>query len=82
MAIYSDAEFIQALRNYKRVITEQVYNPGGCKYNSFLGFMLRGVEKYCDAAKPFEMFKIRAETVPKTFGTKWEPPVYGDEAET
>jgi hypothetical protein len=64
MQVYDDAVSLGAMENYSKVITEPQYDPGGCTYRGFISFMIRGVEKYCDEARPFESFKSKGGTGP------------------
>jgi len=56
MAIYSDDVAIKAMENYQAVKPPE-YDRKGCEYQSFISFMTKGIEKYCDEAHPFERFK-------------------------
>jgi hypothetical protein len=65
MNTYSDDLIIQAIKNYARILSDpQKYDPGGCEYKSFIGFLSKGVEKYCDEATPFEIFKTKNSRSP------------------
>jgi hypothetical protein len=70
---YPDAEICRkAVANYSRVLREKnKYDPGGCVYRSFEGFLRSGIPKFQDAAKPFERFK-RAIKAGERDGGYWE----------
>lgn len=54
---YSASVTTQAMANYLTVMQDDsTYDMRGCKYNSMFGFLKKGVDKYCDAAKPLEVF--------------------------
>jgi hypothetical protein len=55
--VYSDDISIKAMENYAKIVNSSEYDPKGCVYHGFISFMVRGVEKYCDEANPFETFK-------------------------
>jgi hypothetical protein len=57
MQVYPDDVSIKAMENYDKIINSPDYDPGGCTYRGFISFMVRGVEKYCDEANPFETFR-------------------------
>jgi hypothetical protein len=53
---YSDDEVQQAIRNYADIISRADLNPFP-KYTNFAGFLAKGIELYCDEAKPYERCK-------------------------
>jgi len=53
---YSDDEVQQAIRNYADIISRSDLNPFP-KYTNFAGFLAKGIELYCDEAKPYERCK-------------------------
>jgi hypothetical protein len=57
MQTYQDDVSLKAMDNYSRITNSPEHDPGGCVYRGFVSFMIRGVEKYCDEAEPFELFK-------------------------
>jgi hypothetical protein len=57
MQTYRDNISLKAMDNYSEIKNSQEHDPGGCVYRGFVSFMVRGVEKYCDEAKPFELFR-------------------------
>jgi hypothetical protein len=57
MQVYDDEVSVKAMENYQKIKSSPVHDPGGCIYQGFVSFMIRGVEKYCDEANPFENFK-------------------------
>jgi hypothetical protein len=57
MQVYPDDISIKAMENYAQIKKSPEYDPGGCVYHGFVSFMVRGVEKYCDEARPFETFR-------------------------
>jgi uncharacterized protein YdaU (DUF1376 family) len=59
MSAYSDADILQAIENYAQVKASTghaIPKP----YESFAGFIRRGVEKFIGEANPFETFKAKA----------------------
>jgi hypothetical protein len=64
MRVYPDDVSLKAMENYAKIANAPEYNPGGCVYHGFVSFMIRGVEKYCDEAMPFEAFKNRGRSPP------------------
>lgn len=59
MRNYSDSEIIESINNYcsvKASREHEIKNP----YQSFIGFIKGGVEKFVTEANPFETFRIRA----------------------
>jgi hypothetical protein len=67
ISVWDDDTVIGAMRNYRRVKTEPDYDPGSCVYRSFIGFMSKGVEKYRDEAKPFDLFRKGGTGPPEEF---------------
>jgi hypothetical protein len=65
MRVYPDDVSLKAMENYAKIVSSPEYNPGGCVYHSFISFMIRGVEKYCDEAAPFSTFKSRIRSPPE-----------------
>jgi hypothetical protein len=60
MRVYADEASIKAMKNYAKILNSpEEYDPGACVYRGFVSFMIRGVEKYCDEAGPFELFRKR-----------------------
>lgn len=60
MAVYSDDEIAEAIRNYARILASpehEVKSP----YESFHGFMRSGVEKFDSGADPWEAYKKRSK---------------------
>jgi hypothetical protein len=57
MRVYDDAVFIKAMQNYGEIKNSAAHDVGNCVYTGFIGFMIRGAEKFCDEASPFELFK-------------------------
>jgi len=57
MDVYDDAVFVNAMENYKKVKESAEYDPGMCVYHGFVSFMVRGTEKFCNEANPFELFR-------------------------
>jgi hypothetical protein len=57
MDVYDYLTCIKAMDNYAKIKNSADYDPGKCVYQSFSGFVIRGVEKYCDEANPFEAFR-------------------------
>jgi hypothetical protein len=57
MQIYQDDVSLKAMENYAKITNSPEYDPCGCVYHGFISFMIRGVEKYCDEANPFEIFR-------------------------
>ncbi len=62
LSVYTNEEIITAMQNYKRVISEPEYDlPPQFQYKTFQGFIGKGVEKFMDNAKPFEIYKKRQQ---------------------
>jgi hypothetical protein len=59
MRTYQDDVSLGAMENYAKITNSPEYDPGGCVYRGFVSFMIRGVEKYCGEAEPFELFRRR-----------------------
>jgi hypothetical protein len=60
MSAYSDEDILQAIDNYAQILMSlehEVKSP----YQSFVGFIRGGVEKFVTDAAPFEAFKKRAK---------------------
>jgi hypothetical protein len=58
---YPDREEVaRGILNYGRIAaSEAEYDPAGCIYQSLESFLIRGLEKYVDEARPFERFRRR-----------------------
>jgi predicted phage replisome organizer len=56
MSVYSDTEITQAIKNYADILSRPDLNPFP-RYGNFATFMGKGVEMYCDDAKPYERCK-------------------------
>jgi hypothetical protein len=67
MQVYDDAELIKAMENYEKIKKSVEHDLGNCVYRGFANFMIRGAEKFCDEANPFELFRRKGN------GTTWPP---------
>jgi hypothetical protein len=56
MSVYSDTEITQAIKNYADILSRPDLNPFP-RYGNFATFMGKGVEMYCDDAKPYDRCK-------------------------
>jgi len=57
MAAYSDEDIQEAMRNYGALKDDPAFDCP--RYQSFVGFIRGGVEKFVEAATPRELFKLR-----------------------
>lgn len=60
LSAYSDAEVVQAIRNYATIKADPALELFPT-YPTFAGFMAGGIETYCDEAKPFDRCKPKAK---------------------
>jgi hypothetical protein len=60
MRVYPDEVCLKSMENHAKIINSPDHDPGGCIYRGFISFMVRGIEKYCDEANPFELFRKKA----------------------
>jgi len=72
MQVYDDEISMKAMENYEKIKKSAEHDPGGCVYHGFISFMVRGVEKFCDEANPFESFKRKDNGV--RMNNKTAPP--------
>jgi hypothetical protein len=61
MRVYNDAYIIKAMENYEKIKKSAEHDLGNCVYRGFVNFIIRGAEKFCDEANPFELFKRKSD---------------------
>ena len=57
LAAYTGAEVVEAVKNYDKILQDDKYEPWP-EYTGFEGFIIGGVEKYIDEARPFDRCRI------------------------
>jgi len=60
LTAYTDEEVSEAIRNYSEILVSEMHEIKS-PYQSFIGFMRGGVEKFITASDPWAMFKKRAK---------------------
>jgi hypothetical protein len=68
MSGYTDGEIAEAMRNYQAILDSSEHEVKS-RYQSFIGFMRGGVEKFVSSANPSEAFKRKTPS--------WEKPEHG-----
>lgn len=64
VSFYSDDEIKNAIDNYSQILNDKDHYSFPFPYQSFSGFMGKGVEKFFKAANPFDKFKKTVSSGP------------------